>query len=474
MGMEVELNKPTTATPAVRTDSRANTSFQTNADQLGLSILQSKPRKPFRLYREPVIHYSSRRPIWDFSKPPIDLILDPRSFDVSPGIDGDFDRYEKKLRNRAEEELKGFRVRPNDMIARRGDQIVSIPVPQITIPEFHRGSNRGGGVGAGEGEIGQPIGKTGNEEEGQGESGDQPGNHIREEYVRMSRADIGRLLMENLKLPNLQPKGNDNIKQTDIKWTEIARKGKGIDFYRTLFNAIERNGSAVGPEFKLEDLSVEDSDVRFNSWKITEKPHASAVIIYIMDVSGSMTDEAKDRVRAAAWYLSTIIQTQFGIARAEIRGETFRNEDFGSGIEEAFIVHDAKANEVGEEEFYTTRESGGTRISTGLEKAKEIIQKRYPPASNNIYIFQFSDGDNWGEDNSKALELLEEFSTYTNAYGYIQIDTQAGSGDFIKEVRNKFGGDHNIVRIAELGRDDDDDEYKDMVSVLLEDRGGNS
>ena len=74
-----------------------------------------------------------------------------------------------------------------------------------------------------------------------------------------------------------------------------------------------------------------------------------------------------------------------------------------------------------ENEFFHKGESGGTYISSGYEKALEIIEQRYNPASWNIYAFHCSDGDNWSEDNKKALELAEKLCDVCNLFGYGEI-----------------------------------------------------
>ena len=101
-----------------------------------------------------------------------------------------------------------------------------------------------------------------------------------------------------------------------------------------------------------------------------------AVIIYMMDVSGSITDEQKEIVRMEAFWIDTWIKAHY------------------QGIATVYIIHEAAAQEVDEHTFYHMRESGGTRISSAYELAEHIISKRSPPAQWSIYAFHFSDGDN--------------------------------------------------------------------------------
>ena len=107
-----------------------------------------------------------------------------------------------------------------------------------------------------------------------------------------------------------------------------------------------------------------------------------------MDVSGSMTDDQKEIVRIEAFWIDTWLKSQY------------------DGVTTRYIIHDAVAREVDEHTFYHTRESGGTRISSAYNLANKIIDDQHPPMDWNIYIFHFSDGDNWGEDNRQCISLL--------------------------------------------------------------------
>ncbi len=98
-----------------------------------------------------------------------------------------------------------------------------------------------------------------------------------------------------------------------------------------------------------------------------------------MDVSGSMTDDQKEIVRIESFWIDTWLKSQY------------------DGIERRYVVHDAVAHEVDEDTFYRIRESGGTRISSAYTKTKAIIDRDFPPSDWNIYVFQFSDGDNWAK-----------------------------------------------------------------------------
>ena len=95
-----------------------------------------------------------------------------------------------------------------------------------------------------------------------------------------------------------------------------------------------------------------------------------------------------------------------------------------------------------EHTFYHTRESGGTKISSAYDLANKIIDARYPPAEWNLYAFHFSDGDNWGDDVPKCMELLkQQLLPKLNLFGYGQVESPYGSGEFFDHVSELVAGE---------------------------------
>jgi uncharacterized sporulation protein YeaH/YhbH (DUF444 family) len=149
----------------------------------------------------------------------------------------------------------------------------------------------------------------------------------------------------------------------------------------------------------------------------------------MMDVSGSMGDEQKEIVRTEAFWIETWLKANY--KRIEIR----------------YIVHDAVAWEVDRETFYQIRESGGTKISSAYELCSKMISKKYNPTVWNIYPFHFSDGDNWGqEDSQKCVRMLQsEILPSVNLFCYGQVKSAYGTGQFKKDLDDRFTGDERIV-----------------------------
>ncbi len=350
---------------------------------------------------------------------------------MARSIDRNVKRFREIVRGRIRKDLKKY-INHGEMIGRKGRETVSIPVPNIEIPHFRHGQRGSGGTGQGEGEIGQPIGRGQDDGQGQGQAGSDPGAHIRE--VEISLDELAQMLGEELELPHIVPKGRDTIRSRKDKYTTIGRTGPDSmrHFKRTYKEALKRQIASGHYDPKKPIIIPTSEDERFRSWKTVFEPQANAAIIYIMDVSGSMTDDQKEIVRTESFWIDTWLRSQY------------------DGIERRYVVHDAVAHEVDEDTFYRVRESGGTRISSAYQKAKQIIDRDFPPADWNLYCFQFSDGDNWGEDNKDCLSLLmENILPIANLFCYGQVESPYGSGDFIKELR-RITEDYDNLVLSEI------------------------
>lgn len=340
-------------------------------------------------------------------------------------IERDHQRFRKIVRGKVKSNLSKY-ISRGEMIGKKGKDLVSIPLPTIEIPQFRYGNKNSGGVGQGEGDVGQPLG--GPQQPGKGKAGDQPGGHLQE--VELTMEELAQILGEELALPRIEPRGKKNIVTTRDKYTGVRQAGPESlrHFKRTFKRALKRQIAAglYNPD-KPMVIPVRE-DKQYRSWKEVQKPESVAVIIYMMDVSGSMTDEQKEIVRIEAFWIDTWIKAHY------------------QGIETAYIIHDAAAQEVDENTFYHTRESGGTKISTAYELANKIIDKRYPPDQWNIYAFHFSDGDNWGDDIPHCIEILQQkLLPKVNLFGYGQVESPYGSGEFYDYIHELLGEKKNIV-----------------------------
>jgi uncharacterized protein len=354
---------------------------------------------------------------------------------MSLKIDADHGRFKDIVRGKIKQNLRKY-IQKGEMIGKQGKDLVSIPVPSIELPRFRFGHRDTGGVGQGEGEVGTVL-KPGQVEQGDGhgKAGDQAGDHVIE--VDVSMDELAAMLGEELKLPRIEPKGKDKIEEVKLRYTGVNTAGPESlrHFKRTFKQALKRQIAQGTYDPNRPVVIPHRSDRRYRTWREVVEPQANAVIIYMMDVSGSMGDEQKEIVRIESFWIDTWLRSQY------------------KGIESRYIIHDAMAKEVDRETFFHTRESGGTMISSAYKLCWKLIEESYPVSEWNIYPFHFSDGDNWSADDSnQCVQLLRErILPSVNMFCYGQVESPYGSGQFIKDLREAFPpGPHQRVLTSEI------------------------
>jgi uncharacterized protein len=348
-------------------------------------------------------------------------------------IEQDRKRFDDLVRGRVKQDLKRHITR-GELIGKRGREVVSIPIPRVELPRFRYGSRERGGVGQGPGEVGDLLGRAAPEPGDGPGAGDQPAPHIRE--VEMSISELTRLIGESLELPRIEPKGSDTLTAPRGRVAGMRRVGPASlrSFRRSYREALKRQVASGGYDPRRPAVVPVREDMRYRSWKTEPVPVANAVILYMMDVSGSMGSEQKEIVRIESFWIDSWIREHY------------------AGVESRYIIHDAAARQVDRETFFTTREAGGTRISTAYTLAADIIEREFPAADWNIYLFHFSDGDNFGgADNEKCFDLLRErILPVANLFGYGQVESRAGSGAFLTALEKHLDADNLILsRIAD-------------------------
>src|SRR5216683_3663417 len=365
---------------------------------------------------------------------------------MSLKIDQDHSRFRNIVRGKIRQNLRKY-ISHGELIGRKGKDLVSVPIPQIDIPRFKFGDRQQGGVGQGDGEVGDPVGGDEGQESGQGKAGQDAGEHALEVDVTLD--ELAAILGEELELPDIQDKGKSKITSAKDRYTGIRRVGPESlrHFKRTYREALKRMISAGTFKPNQPIVVPIPDDKRFRSWKTDVEPVANAVIIYMMDVNGSMGDEQKEIVRIESFWIDTWLQKQY------------------KGLESRYIIHDAVAREVDRDTFFHTRESGGTMISSAYKLCKEIIRADYPSGSWNIYPFHFSDGDNWSADDTRfCVEMLRnDILPSVNQFAYGQVESPYGSGQFIKDLREAIGESENVA-LSEIA--DKDAIYQSIKDFL--------
>ena len=342
-------------------------------------------------------------------------------------IEQDHNRFRQIVRGRIKRDLRKY-ISQGELIGRQGKELVSIPLPQIDIPHFTFSPNQRGGVGQGEGEVGTVLG-AGDPQDGEGKAGDKPGSHILE--VDVTLEELAQILGEELELPDVENRGRRNVVSNKDRYTGIARSGPESlrHFRRTYREALKRQiaSDLYDPERPLIIPIREDR--RYRSWRVSTHPQSSAAIIYMMDVSGSMGEEQKEIVRIESFWIDTWLRSQY------------------KGIDIRYVVHDAEAHEVDQDTFFRTRESGGTVISSAYKLAEQMIDKHYPPEEWNLYLFHFSDGDNWSQgDTEDCVNLLRQrLLPKVNLFCYGQVESPYGTGQFLVDLRDAFKSESKVV-----------------------------
>jgi sporulation protein YhbH len=327
-------------------------------------------------------------------------------------------RYREIVKGRVRKELKKY-ISHSELIGRKGRDVVSIPIPHLDLPHFRFERQGREGVGQGEGEVGTIIGRGEMGSQGPG-AGDMPGEHILE--VELTIEELAQLLGEELELPRIEPRGREKITSQKDRYTGIRQVGPESlrHFKRTYKHALKRQLASGAYDPAHPVIIPIREDKYYRSWKTRMEPESSAVIIYMMDVSGSMGSEQKEIVRSEVFWIDTWLRSQY------------------SNIESRYIIHDAAAREVDSDTFYSTRESGGTIISSAYSLAKAVIEADYDPADWNIYPFHFSDGDNLSSDNERACLIVHEILPLVNLFCYGQVESRWGSGEFKVELEEYF------------------------------------
>jgi uncharacterized sporulation protein YeaH/YhbH (DUF444 family) len=192
----------------------------------------------------------------------------------------------------------------------------------------------------------------------------------------------------------------EKLRQTEAEYEEVKQAvEEGHPKLLALQEEIQRLKT------KINAIPFIDTfDLRYNNRIKEPSPTTRAVMFCLMDVSGSMNEERKD------------IAKRFFILLYLFLTRTYKN------IDVVFIRHHTTAKEVDEQEFFYSRETGGTVVSSALELMYEIISERYPTSDWNIYAAQASDGDNWEGDSPACREILvNKIMPCLQYYAYVEI-----------------------------------------------------
>ena len=329
----------------------------------------------------------------------------------------------------------------------RGEEI-TIPAKDISEPRFHQGP--GGKIerilpGNDEFISGDRIKRPSNEE-GEGGGGQEASNsgEGNDDFVfQLSREEFLELYFEDLELPDLIKKELARITTLKTVRSGVTTSGipSNINIRRSMRQATGRRIALSSPykrqlkiaEAELSALNatanpdsvellrlerdvaflkkkiksvpfIDTIDLRYNNRVRIPSPSTQAVMFCVMDVSGSMDEPKKDIAKRFFILLYLFLTKNY------------------EKIELVFIRHHTSAKEVNEHDFFYSRETGGTVVSSALELLYNTIEARYPTHAWNIYVAQASDGDNWNADSPYCMELLQEkIMPLLQYFAYIEI-----------------------------------------------------
>lgn len=314
---------------------------------------------------------------------------------------GDQERHKEKIREAVKKNL-GEIVSEESIILSDGQKTVRIPIRSLEEYNFRydHGRQQHAGQGNGKSKVGDVVAQEPKPGKGKkGEAGKEAGYDYYEAEVSME--ELAALIFEDLGLPNLEQKRQQEMETESVVFTDVRKKGAmaNLDKKRTIMENIKRNASKGQAAFK----DIRSDDLRFKVWDPTIKFQSNAVVIAMMDVSGSMGEFEKYIARSFYFWMVRFLRTKY------------------NNVKIVFISHHTEAKEVTEEEFFHKGESGGTQVSSAYELALQIINERYNPNDWNIYPFHFSDGDNLPWDNDRCVQLVTKMMEQCNIFGYGEI-----------------------------------------------------
>jgi hypothetical protein len=346
--------------------------------------------------------------------------FEPSDAERSDRSAGDRARHRLKVRESIRENIADI-IAEESIIGKDREKIIKVPIRGIREYKFVYGDNTPGvGQGTGDSQSGQVVGKVkGQGTRGDDKAGDQPGADYYETDVTLE--ELIDIMFEDLELPDLERKALRQIEayriakrkgyrqvgirvRLDKRRTvreRVRRKLASTRYQRTVL-AAEPPADVAAPA-EARRFPFHEDDLVYRHMTADVKKESNAVVLCIMDTSGSMDTMKKYLARSFFFLLYQFICTKY------------RN------VEIVFIAHHTEANEVTEEEFFHKGESGGTFISSGYNKALEIIQARYHPSLWNLYAFHCSDGDNFDSDNPAALRAAKDLAEVCNLFGYGEI-----------------------------------------------------
>jgi hypothetical protein len=347
------------------------------------------------------------------SKPPGDPT---RWYDLFSRGARDWLRHNEKLRTAVKNALPDL-IGGAELAGTGEPKSVRVPVRLLEHYRFRlREAEAADGAGQGQGvRPGDVLREAREGPAGAGNRGAGSGRGGVEIVLELRVEDLLDWLWEELRLPHLEPRPGQTLVDEELVREGWNRRGarSRLDRRRTIKEAVKRRAAHPdSPPFTNEDL-------RFRQLAIRRRPTTEAVVVFVLDVSSSMGEEARKLAKNFFFWALQGLRRQY------------------RRIETAFVAHTIEAWEFPEAEFFQVRGSGGTRASTGLERALAILRERFDPARYNAYVFYASDGDNFPEDREATRAVLKTLAGLASFLGYLEVSDR-GPQRFETEMTRIF------------------------------------
>jgi len=311
----------------------------------------------------------------------------------------DWLRHDEKVRESVKANLPQI-IAGGEVI---NDSKRTVRVPVRMLEHYHFRLRRPGesqGVGQGDAKPGDVLADA-NADQGSHDKG--PGGQDEGQVqllLEIKIDDIVDWLWEEMQLPNLKARVGPSEESDWVRegWDRRGARSR-LDRRRSFKELVKRRGAKSGPP------TFTDEDLRFRQLARRRQPAIHAVVFFMLDVSGSMSD--RDRKLAKTFFF-WVVQ---GLRR-EYRS-----------LETVFVAHTTEAWEFAEADFFQVTGTGGTVASTGLNKVREIMDARYNPARHNIYLFYASDGDNSVGDHAESHAALTDIAQKACFSGYVEVSS---------------------------------------------------
>src|SRR3569833_1669623 len=297
----------------------------------------------------------------------------------------DWLRHNEKVRESVQQSLPDL-IAGSDLITGPQDRTVRVPVRMLEHARFRLSDTQNepqadAGQGQGEpGDVLRPAQRGPGDDEGQGDNSEGEVKLMLELKVD----DIMDWLWEELQLPDLQPKRNTSVEDDEFVregWDKHGARAR-LDRRRTVKEAVKRRAIQSNP------VPFTNEDLRFRQLVQKRKPATNAVVIFVLDVSASMTEAERKLAKSFFFFVLQGIRRKY------------------ANVETRFIAHTTQAWEFSENDFFQVTGAGGTGASTTFNLALELIESEYDPAQYNGYLFYASDGENFVEDRAAATDSL--------------------------------------------------------------------